>query len=194
MKISNPKNQVFLFLAVLVLLFAAAALAQGPGDGPGRRNGHGGGFGPAFGSEHRLEMLTEKLELTPEQTDAIGKIMEAGRQQGVDLYKEMMRLQNELEGEMLKDEPSQETVLGLVKKAGDLRTEIQSQRMKSRLEVREQLTPEQRDKMLMMKGQAGKGHGRRGSHGPKGRSGCRCDRECDGQRHGRVESAGQGNK
>jgi Spy/CpxP family protein refolding chaperone len=179
MKLSNRKNQVLVILAALVLLFAAAALAQGPGGGSGRGPGHGGG------PEHRLEMLTEKLELTPEQSATVGQIMENSRELGVGLHKEMMRLQNELEGEMLKDEPSQKTALGLVKEIGDLRTETQSLRMQSRLEIRDELTAEQRDKMLMMKGRSGNGHGRKGGPGNRGRSGSRCDRSCGREGPGR---------
>lgn len=191
MKTTNRKNQLFVIMAVLVLVFAATALAQGQGKGSGHRmgRGHGGGFG----QENRLEFLTEKLELSPDQSAAIGEIMESGRQQGLTLRKEMMRLQNELEGEMLKDEPSQDTALQLVKKIGDLRTEERSLKMKSRLEVREQLTPEQRDSMLMMKERPGQG--RRGGQGRQGRfgghAGSKCDRECDGEGPGRKGSADQ---
>jgi Spy/CpxP family protein refolding chaperone len=175
MKATNRKNQVFMIMAVFVLLFAAAALAQGPGNGPGRGRGQG------FGGEHRLEVLAEKLDLTAEQQESIGAIMEESRARGVELRKEMMRLQNELEGELLKDQPSEGTALGLVKEIGDLRTSIQSQRLESRLAVREQLTPEQRDRMLMMKERFGKDRGRRGGRKPGGRFGKSCSHECDGE-------------
>lgn len=173
------KTGAFLILAAMVLVFAATALAQGTGG----RSGHGQGksqgiCGGEFGSEHRMEMLQEKLELTDEQVAAIEKIRETGRENGAQLQKEMMRLRNELEGEMLKDEPSEKTVLNLVGEIGDLKTEAQTARMKNRLEVARQLTPEQRDKMLMMHGSFGHGHG----HGSKGgrHGGSRCDHECDG--------------
>jgi Spy/CpxP family protein refolding chaperone len=175
------KTGLLLMLATLVLVFAAAALAQGPGG----RFGHGKGKGICegnFGSEHRLEVLTEKLELTEEQVAAIDGIQENGREKGVELHKEMMRLQNDLEGELLKDDPKKETALKLVDKIGALRTEIQAQRLQGRLEIRQQLTPEQRDKMLMMKESfQGSRHGRRGGRG----MGRHCDRECDGSGQGR---------
>jgi len=160
---------------MVVLVFAATALAQGPGGrfGHGTGKGHGAGY---FGPEHRLEVLAEKLELTAEQVAAIEGIRESGREKGIELHKEMMRLQNDLEGEMLKDEPNQKAALDLVDKIGALRTGIQAQRLKGRLDVRQQLTPEQRDKMLMMSEKFQGGHGRRGGcgMGPHG------DRECDG--------------
>lgn len=171
------KTGAFLVLATMILVFAASALAQGHGGRFGQGRGQGRGFGCGeFGPEHRMEMLQEKLELTDEQAAAIEAIHSAGREKGVAIHKEMMRLRNELEGEMLKDEPSEKTALNLVDKIGDLKTEIQSNRLKNRLEVRRQLTPQQLDKMLMLHGSFDKGHGRRGGrHG-----GGRCGQECDG--------------
>lgn len=170
----NWQTGILLSLAATVLVFAAAAMAQGPGGCSG--HGRGGDFGHG----HRLEMLTEKLELTEEQVAAITEIREAGQAKGLELHKEMKRLRNELEGEMLKDEPTEEAALGLVGKIGALQTEIQSNRLENRLEVRRQLTAEQRDKMLLMgesfaggRGQRGVGH-RAGPHG---------DGECDGSGH-----------
>jgi Spy/CpxP family protein refolding chaperone len=173
---SGWKTGVLLMLATLVMVFAAAALAQGPGGRYGHGMGKGSGAG-IFGPEHRLEVLAEKLELTEEQVAAIEGIRESGREKGIELHKEMMRLQNDLEGELLKDEPNEKSALNLVDKIGALRTEIQAQRMKGRLDMRQQLTPEQRDKMLMMSDRfQGGRHGRGGGRGmgPHG------DRECDG--------------
>jgi Spy/CpxP family protein refolding chaperone len=180
------KSGGLLALAVMVLIFAATALAQGGGGRFGHGKGKGCGEG-SLGFEHRLEALAEKLELTEEQVAAIEGIRESGREKGVELHKEMMRLRNELEGEMLKDEPSPEAAQALVEKIGTLRTEMQVQRLANKLEVRQQLTPEQRDKMLMMRGQfqGGRGrHGGRGSHGA---------RDCDGKGpHGPGECDGTG--
>ena len=68
---------------------------------------------------------------------------------------------------MLKDDPSEKAALDLTGKIGALRTEIQANRMTSRLEVRKQLTPEQRDKMLMMRERH---QGREGREGRRGGS------------------------
>lgn len=171
------KTGALLILATMVLVFAASALAQGSGGRFGQGKGHGRSLGDGqFVPEHRMEKLKEKLELSDEQAAAIETIRQAGREKSVALRKEMMRLRNELKGEMLKDEPSEKTALSLVDKIGALKTELQANRMKNRLEVRRQLTPQQRDKMLMRHGSFERDHGRKGSrHG-----GGQCDRECDG--------------
>jgi Spy/CpxP family protein refolding chaperone len=167
------QSRPLMVLATLVLLFAAAALAQGQGEGSGFGKGKGFG-GRGFGPEQRLEILAEKLELTEEQIAAIEGIKEAGREKGTELHKEMMRLRNELEGEMLKDEPSEKAALDLVTRIGSLRTEIQAEKLKTRLEIRQQLTPEQRDKMLLV------GERFQGRHGRGGRGmGWHGDRDCE---------------
>jgi len=174
MKIVNRKTITFAVLAILTLT-AGLALAQGPGQGRHSRGQGCGGW--AEGPGARWEHLAERLELTAEQQTAIDELREANRAQNLELGKELARLQNELEGEMLKDDPDQKTALKLADRLGDLRKEMQASRLETRLAVREQLTPEQRDKMLAM----GAGHGKRG-----GRQGC-----CDGHgprrggRHGR---------
>ncbi len=74
----------------------------------------------------------------------------------------MMRLRNELQGEMLKDDPSEKAAMDLTGKIGALRTEMQANRLTNRLEVRKQLTPEQSDKMLILQGRFQGREGRRG--------------------------------
>ncbi len=162
----TPRTRTITGTLVVLLIagLATVALAQGPGQGfGGQGNGRFGDF--EGGPQLRLERMAERLELTADQVAAIEKIRDAGRAENLQLRKEMMRLRNEKQGEMLKDEPSTKTVLALTRKMGDLRTEMQANRMENRLAVRKLLTPAQRDKMLMF------GEGRGGWHG-KG-AGCR---------------------
>ena len=176
-KIDRIKPGLFLAIAAMILIFAAAALAQGPQGSQGR---FGKGQGQGFGPEERLEMLAEKLELTPDQVSAIEGIRDAGREKGLSLRKDMMRLRNELEGEMLKDTPSEKSVLGLVEKIGSVRTEMETNRTTDRLEIRQLLTPEQRDKMLVLRDGRGHRRGRGEGRGP-GRGG-----PCHGSGPGRC--------
>lgn len=172
-------------LVTIVILAAGLAMAQGPGQGIGQgmkaRCDGDGDFGPGF----RLERLAARLDLSDEQQEAIEALHEANRGKAVSLRKEMMRLRNQMQGEMLKDDPSEKTILSLNEKMGEIRTELKANRLKTRLAVREQLTPEQRDQMLMM-GERG-GRGGRGFDGPRGGHfrGHRGDRRgpgCDGGR------------
>ena len=164
---NGMKTLVFLTLAAMMVLGAGTALAQGRGGGPchGGRGGFGdGGFGPT----HRLEMLADHLELTEEQVVAIEGIRTQGQGKNMELRKELMRLRNELQGEMLKDDPSEKAALDLSGKIGALRSEMQANRLTNRLEVRKQLTPEQRDKMLVLRERF---HGSKGGKGGRGHRG-----------------------
>lgn len=169
-------------LGLAIIACAGLALAQGPGTGQGQGMGskHGTGFGPG----HRLEMMAAHLELTDDQKAAIEKIHDDAQARHLETRKEMMRLRNELEGELMKDEPSEKTALELTGRIGDLRTAQQKSRLSTRLAVRQQLTPEQRDKMLMMhaggKRGGGRDHGRHGDAGFGKGQGRGCDRD-----HGR---------
>lgn len=176
-------------LAVAALMIAGTALAQGPGRGAGSGRcdgpGVGRGMGAGFGSGHRLEVLAQRLELTEEQVAAIEGIREAGQEKNMKLKKELMQLENELKGEMLKDDPSEKTALDLVKKIGALKTEMESNRLENRLEMRKQLTPEQRDKMLVMRERFKGGREGRGHHGKGRGAGCRGGNGCNGSGPGK---------
>lgn len=165
--------------ATLVMASAGMAAAQGPAAGKGQ------------GSGLRLERMAAHLNLTEEQQETIKSIHEKSGQVGVQLRKDLARLRNEMQGEMLKDEPSEKAVLSLNEKMGSLKTELKANRLKTRLAVREQLTPEQRDQMLTMRGPGhrgdgrgeGRAHGRRG-----GKNFGRGMERCDGSGpHARTE-------
>jgi len=153
---------------IMAVLATANAFAQGPGNGPGSRRGPGFG-GPGCGGpgDGKPCLMADRLDLSEAQQEAIDAIHEKSRAQNLELRKQVMRLRNELKGEMLKDAPDQGKVVGLTENIGKLRTQMQVNQAKTRLAVRQQLTTEQRDKMMMMGSQH---HGRR--FGGQGREGC----------------------
>ncbi len=122
----------------------------------------------------RIDRMAERLDLTDEQRAAVEKIMEAGREKAMSHRKEMARLRHEMKGEMLKDDPGESALQKTIEKIGALRTRQQVDRMKDRMAVRRLLTPEQRDRWLLMGSRYGfagerrtpwiKIPGKRGSH------------------------------
>jgi len=166
MTTKNPGKlrRMTIILATMALMLGlaggAATLAQGPEQPTGDDDTEftGGAFGPRF------EALAHRLDLTPEQEEAIVALRQDNQQKAIAVRKQLLRLHNELEGEMLTDEPKEATVVELTKKIGQLRTELQVERARTRLAVREQLTAEQRDKMMMLKA-THRGAGGRGGHG-----------------------------
>ncbi len=168
----NTKHSLPLIMlgAMLVAGAGATAWAQpGPGagalpcpatcsmpDGPGMRGGQGG---PGAG----WDRMVGRLDLGDDQKSAIEGIRNDAQEKNLPLRKQIMQLENDLRGEMLKDNPNDDAVTKLVAKIGQVRTDIQTNRVKAQLAIRKQLTPEQRDQMLLMRGD-GPGHGRRGGH------------------------------
>lgn len=172
-KLTRNKTQIMaaVVLVTLVSVTVGIATAQNPGSGKGK--------GPDF----RLGRMAAHLELTDQQQASIKALKEDGRSEGIQVKKELARLKNQMEGEMLKDVPSEKTVLSLNEKMGALKTELKATRLKTRLAVRELLTPEQRDKMLTMRGNGrgreGRGEGRSKGH-RGGREFGRGMGQCDG--------------
>ena len=140
-----------LFLATAPLLAQPAPpLPPGPGGGPA-----GPGFpgpGPCLADGPGTAPLLDRLDLSDAQRAKIDDLRDKGLQERLQIRKELMRLRNELQGEMLKDNPDADRVSRLARKIGDLRTDLQVSRLRQRLAVRKILTPEQRDRLLMMHG------------------------------------------
>ncbi|MCB1185273.1 periplasmic heavy metal sensor [bacterium] len=192
----SRRNLILVVAALAALGLAATALAQGPGPRGGRGPGAGGPDGD-FDGGPRLERLQAHLDLTDEQVAAIEDLHEKTRTKNTELRKELLRLRNDKRGEMLKDEPSAGKLVELTRKIGEVRTEMQVNRVETRLAVRKLLTPEQRDKMLLGEGrrggrgagfEAGRGQGGRGGRGDCGGGGS-CEQ---GPGQGRGRGQGQG--
>ena len=163
----------------LVLGLAAAAAAQ-PGRGPHAGRGEGPGPGERMGRHW------ERLDLTPEQREQLGKLREAGRAEGLALRKDLLRLRHELRGEMLKDAPEGKVVEQFAARIGETQGKLQAHHLRQRLAMRSLLTPEQRDRLLTLgalPGPRDDGCGARAGHGGwPGRAG----RHFGGAGHGLV--------
>jgi Spy/CpxP family protein refolding chaperone len=170
-KIDMTKQTVAILTSIaLIALLAGSVLAQqGSGRQGSRWHQSDGDTGAGVGFERRLDRLTDALDLSEAQREAIEKLHEANHEQMVTLRKEKARLRNQLEGELLADEPSEQTVVDLTQRIGDLGTQMQVLRARTRLAVRAELTDEQRDQLLLMgEGRRGRGglHRSRAPHAP----------------------------
>jgi Spy/CpxP family protein refolding chaperone len=111
------------------------------------------------------------LNLTDAQKTKIAEIREKGAPTRTDLQKQLARLAHEMRGEMLEDSPDRRKIVGLAESAGNVRTRLAVHRTEQMLEMREVLTPEQRDRWMMpshrggMRGHGGMRHGHGGGRG-----------------------------
>jgi Spy/CpxP family protein refolding chaperone len=143
----TQSQRIAALLALAIVLAGAAIAAAEPGSGRGPR------------AEAGWSHLTERLGLTEEQKQAIGAIREGGRARQLETRKQVVQLESQLHTVMLADTPDEAAALELVKKIGDLRSEMQASRVKMRLAIRKQLTPEQRTQFILMEGRGGRGRG-----------------------------------
>ena len=144
----SKRSLIIITAAVASLCLVQAAAAQGQSLFASRGDHDG---------TPRLERLTGLLDLSEEQEEAIEAIQEQARAEGVELKKQQARLRNEIEGELLADQPSESKLVRLTEELGALRTQLQVIRLKARLAVRAELTDEQRDQLVLMGGRGGRG-------------------------------------
>jgi Spy/CpxP family protein refolding chaperone len=111
----------------------------------------------------RLERMAACLDLSDQQIDEIQKLWTGRMSDRATLRTEMMRIQNELRGEMLKDAPDLNAVKKLAAKRGEIQTKMQVSRFETQLAMREILTPQQRDRWMAMRGSGMRASGMRGS-------------------------------
>lgn len=163
----TTRTRFLLTLIAAATLLTGLAAAQPDGERP---------LGPR---------LMKALDLTEAQAERIEALREDHRDSMKDRRKQMMRLRHELKGLMLEDDVDDAKVLNLTRKVGDMRTEFQVARAEMRLQVREVLTEEQRDRMMAMKhrrGAKGRGDDCEDGRGRKGRPGRQGDRGPRGER------------
>lgn len=177
----TPRRCVAVATISLMLTLAACALAQptaAPGDRP---------VGPA--------RLAVRLGLSEEQAAAAAKLREAGQAERLALRKDVLRLRNELQGEMLADSPDARKVEKLAGEIAALQGKARASRLRQQIEFRKLLTPAQRDKLLLMgpgRGPGPDGRGMRGGRGPGLREGRFPGCDGSGRHFGRGPGRGAG--
>lgn len=116
-------------------------IAQRPSEDSPRRGKKGRG--------QRWERMMKKLDLTPEQTEAIQNIKEKYRGENPNI-KEEIRENKEKMHSLLANDASSNELRQQHQKMQSLRQQMGDRKFESMLEMREVLTPEQRTKMAQL--------------------------------------------
>jgi len=125
--------------------FAIAAAAGAASAQPGMM------AGPPEGRPG-IERMAQFLDLSKDQVQKIEKLRDEHLSRVAGLRRELLRVRNEIRAELLEDSPDVSAIEKLVAKKADIRSRIELERVEHRLAVRKVLTPEQRDKMFMLRG------------------------------------------
>jgi Spy/CpxP family protein refolding chaperone len=147
---------VRLGLAIVSVLLAGTALAQGPGGGQEMGEGGGPGFGMhrppmerAFGAEGEMgrwwnnPRIVEQLKLTDDQRKAMDGILLEHREKLVDLRGSLEKAELEMEPLMRDDQPNEAKILAQIDKVAQARAELEKANARFLLAIRAKLTPEQ---------------------------------------------------
>lgn len=137
-----------LALAACLGLFAGAATAQPPdaAGGPGGRRFDRRHGPPPF--EQVLERHAERLGLDDAARARVRAIADAARPEGDRLRNELEDRQREMRELLGADAPDEAAVLAQADRIGAAETALQKQRLRTMLEIRAILTPEQRAELV----------------------------------------------
>jgi Spy/CpxP family protein refolding chaperone len=122
-------------LAASLLLGAPAALAEGRGGGPG---------GEGFGEMHGMRMLLHAAHLTPDQKNQVHELMKSVRMQNRDTFKQLRALREQIADKLASTASVNATDLApLQTQITQLRGQLAQQSIKTALQIRALLTPDQ---------------------------------------------------
>jgi Spy/CpxP family protein refolding chaperone len=137
-----------LVLTGIAALAAAPAVAQGPAPGAGPDPSD-----PMVRVRHveryRMgrDMMMRDLNLTKDQSDKIADLRDKQQRRAIDLRAQIQTAQLDLRKLMRADKPDKAAIGKQVDRLSGLRADLQKSRIGTMLDVREILTPEQREKM-----------------------------------------------
>ena len=101
-------------------------------------------------SEKRIERFAKALGLTQEQKDQYIKESNKMKDEARNLNAKNKELFGIVEKELLKDSPDKGLIANSIEQIGKNRTKIQISRMNQIIELRKNLTPEQKEKLEKM--------------------------------------------
>ncbi len=106
-----------------------------------------GGFGERGMRGERPDRmrLHERLDLTAEQESKLSGIRSVHQKQMIDKRAELQKIRLSLQEEMRKDTPDMQAIENMIKEQESIRTNLQRARVTHWNDVREVLTPEQRE-------------------------------------------------
>ena len=131
------KLHSFAILLAGLLFFSSSLEAQMRGGGYGDRGQRG--------ERSDRVRIYDRLDLTSEQQNKLDGIRTAHRKQMIDKRAEIQKIRLTIQAEMRKDEPDMQAIEEKVKEQESLRTNMQLARVRHWNDVREVLTPEQRE-------------------------------------------------
>lgn len=149
------KRQKYLVPVSAALALAAAVAVAGPAAA----------WGPGPPPDGGFERQLDKLNLDPGQREDIQKILDAAKAQREQMRTQLESARERMHELMKQDQPNEEQIMAQADAMGQLQTEAHKAMLHTLLQVRAELTPEQRTQLedLMPRGPGPRHH--RGDRG-----------------------------
>ncbi len=103
-----------------------------------------------WGREKPRKTIARRLELTEEQKKKFEAVEEETKKEMKASQEKIKEISKKLKTELQKDPPDRNTVHRHIQELSRVRTQMQIRRMDSMLELRQMLTPEQRERFKRM--------------------------------------------
>jgi Spy/CpxP family protein refolding chaperone len=143
-------------IGTMLLALGTAAAAQG--------RGHRARHGKMGWAHGRTARMTEKLDLTAEQTGQMVQLRQQAVEKAKPIGAKLRDLTRQSRAAWTESQPDERKIVGLHREMRRLRGELEDLRISFRFDVWELLTPEQRAE-LRQRGEARPGRGFRGGRG-----------------------------
>jgi Spy/CpxP family protein refolding chaperone len=128
-------------LIPIALIVSAIVVLSTPADA--RRHG------PV--PDERLEKHLEELDLTSAQKEKVRVILDAGREERQKLRAQKREVIERMHSLLEQDPPDEAAIMLQAERIGDIRTEAHKVMLRTLLQIREQLSPEQRRQLMTIK-------------------------------------------
>ncbi len=143
-------------IAAAVVLIVGVVSAQPPFHGPGHHPGFGGrglhraDFGPGlgFGWIYRVEAYADEIGLSDKQVDEIKSIRTKFEKDLIDLRADRQKAQVDFHDLIWDPDAKSSEIEKVATKIADLDRQIHLKRVEMALQIRDVLTPEQREKVI----------------------------------------------
>ncbi len=137
------KKNVLTVLVVGLLMVALSSQVLAWGARPAKRQPW-----PDKGAAYK--QICKRLDLTDEQKKSFESRSEGLKKEREAYHKEMREYGDKLKAEMQKDKPNRTTIHSLIRTSSTKKTEMHIKQMDSLLDLRETLTPKQKEKFEKM--------------------------------------------
>ena len=134
-------------VAAAILAFPVVAAARPPGGPPPGDGGPGGGP-PGAMSENRLEGLVENLGLDDATLAAVDEILDASRDRGRKLRRDLREAHDQMRGLLDAPSPDEAAIFAQIDVISGLQGSVEKNRLGTLIRVRALLSPEARARLL----------------------------------------------